>query len=229
MLIRNIIKAAYANLGVIDLEEGPTPAQYDQGLQSLNSMLAAWSSQDVVLHGMVDESFTLTPSTGAYTVVSGGGFNTAWAIRIEKAFIRDSNNLDYPVRIITTGEYSEIPDKNLEGMPDLLFYNPKGYPTGNAILYPVPNLAYTLHWSALKQLGNFANIDVTLTLPPEYEEAIEYNLSIRLAPKCVVQQIPPVVVSLATTSYAKLPIVVNPALFDGAFNTRNSYNIYSGQ
>lgn len=226
MLIRDIIKAAYANLGVTDITEGPSPEQYAQGLQSLNSMLASW--KEVTLYGLVDESFALTPGTGSYTVVSGGGFNTAWAMSIEKAFLRDSNNLDYPVRVITTGEYSDIPDKDLEGQPELLFYNPKGYPTGNVTMYPVPDKAYDLHWSALKVLGSFANIDTTLTLPPEYEEAIEFNLSIRLAPKCVVPP-PASIVALAKEAYSKLPIVVNPAHFDGAFRTRNSYNVYSGQ
>lgn len=226
MLVSQLIKAAYLNLGAVDIEDEPTPAQYAQGLLSLNSMIAAWSRARMTLYGLFDESFTLTPGKAEYTVVSGGDFNTAWAFQIESAFIRDANGADYPLQIVTQGQYDSLTVKDTESRPEYLIYNPKGYPTGTATLFFVPDAAYTLFWTAQKVITEFASIEDTVGIAPEYNEALEYNLTARLAPKCGVA-LSRELAALAVSSKAVIPLAVEPAEFDGAFHATGRYNIYS--
>ena len=225
MIVADLIRDAYANLGAVDIEDGPTVAQYDQGLRALNSLLATWSTE-LALYGLVDEVFTLIPGQDVYTVGVGGDFNTAWAYSIESAFIRDVNNIDYQLQIISEGQYDNISDKTTESRPDYLLYVPRGFPTGTATIFYVPDAAYELHWTAQKVIKEFATIEDTVGIAPVYQEALEYNLSLRLAPKCGVP-VPQEVALLATTSKAAIPIPLEPASFDGAFGAGKRYSVYS--
>lgn len=226
MLVSQLIKAAYLNLGAVDIEEEPTPAQYAQGLLSLNSMLAAWSRGRMTLYGLFDESFTLTAGKGEYTVGTGGELNTAWPFLIESAFIRDANGTDYPLQIVTQGQYDSLTIKTTQSRPEYLLYNPKGYPTGTMTLFFVPDAAYTLFWTAQKVITSYASIEDSVGIAPEYEEALEYNLTARLAPKCGVD-LSRELAMLAVSSKSIIPLAVEPAAFDGAFNTGGRYSIYS--
>jgi len=231
MIVAELIKSAYADLGVLDIGSDLDPAQYAQGLLSLNSMIGAWSRGRLTLYGLVEESFTLTPGKAVYTVGSGGEFDTAWPFQITRAFIRDANDIDYPVQIITPGEYAAIVLKTVSERPFRLVYNPKGYPTGNATLYPVPAAAEALHWTAQKVLVSYASIEDTVGVAPEYEEALEFNLALRLAPKMSVP-VSGELRELARQSKSVIPLSVEPATFDGAFGSARAIDgldgIYSG-
>lgn len=228
MLVRNLIKAAYSNLGVIDGAGEPESWQYTQGLQALNSMLASWSREKQVIYVLFDENFTLTIGKQSYTVGTGGELNTGWPFEIQSAYYRDSNGIDYPLQIVSQDQYERVARKTTETRPRYLLYNPKGYPTGNATLFPVPDQAYTLFWTAQKVIISYASIDDTVGIAPEYEEAIEYNLTVRLAPKCRVP-VSQEIAALARSSKSVIPTYIEPAQFDGAFRTSNRFNIYSGE
>jgi len=225
MIVADLIKDAYANLNVIDVEDGPTAAEYAQGLRALNSLLAAWSTE-LTVYGVVDEQFTLTPGQSVYTVGSGLDFNTAWAYAIDGAFIRDANNIDYQLQIVTEGQFDQISDKTTQSRPEYLLYVPRTYPNATATLFYVPDAAYTLFWTAQKVIKEFASIEDTVGIAPVYEEALQYNLSLRLAPKMRVP-VSQELAMLARESKSRIPVVVEPATFDGAFNAGKRYSIYS--
>jgi hypothetical protein len=67
-------------------------------LSVLNSLLASWSAERLLVPHLETDSLTLTASDGEYTIGSGGDINTTRPLRIEHAFVRDSGNNDYPVR-----------------------------------------------------------------------------------------------------------------------------------
>jgi hypothetical protein len=231
MIVGDLIKASYANLGALDIGNDLAPAQYAQGLQSLNSLIGSWGRARLTIYGIVDESFTLIPDKAVYTVGSGGEFDTAWPYEVVGAFIRDAHSIDYPVRIIADSKYDAISLKTIGNRPHSLVYNPKGYPTGQATLFPVPTEAESLFWSARKVLTSYASIEDSVGLAPEYEEALEFNLSLRLAPKCGVA-VTPELRELARQSKSVIPVLVEPAKFDGAFGSTGRAStldgIYSG-
>lgn len=221
--IGQLIKAAYANLGIVDLKSDISPEQYEQGLNSLNAMLGGFSRKRLNLQGTFDESFTLINGQATYTIGSGLEFNTTRPIEIISAFIRDSNGTDYPILVTTQGQYDQIAVKTVTGLPERILFNPR---TSVATLYPVPDDAYTLQWRAQKLITSFAAIEDVITLPEEYEELLEYNLSIRLAPKSNVDT-PQEVAAIASSSLANFTMAVEPAQFDGVFVQPGRYNIYS--
>jgi len=224
--IGQLIKASYANLGAADIENDLTPAQYEQGRQSLNSMLGSWSKKRLVVTGIVKENFPLVSGQLLYTIGPTGNFNTAWPFQIVDAFIRSSDGIDYDCNVITREQYNSIPVKTTESRPTNLYYEPM-YPIGAIRLYYVPDDSYTLFIDSQKVLTSFATIEDSITLPPEFEEALEYNLSVRLAPK-VNTPVPQEVARIAAISYGVISLQpVEPAVFDGAFGTRGRYNVYS--
>jgi len=152
-------------------------------LSDLNSMLESWSLERLMCYHILEESKALTANVGTYTIGSGGAWNTARPTRIVSAFIRDSSNNDYPVRIIQKSEYDAIPGKSTSGTyPEVLYYD-ANYSSGLATiyLYPLPSANLTLYISSWKQLQSFSTISTAIALPPGYQRAIEYNLAIELS------------------------------------------------
>ena len=225
--VGQLIKAAYANLGIVEAGNDLSPELYEQGRQSLNAMLGAWSKKRLVINGIVSESFPLVVGQSVYTIGVGGNFNTAWPFSILAAYIRDANGIDYSVNIITREQYNSISVKSVDGRPEYLFYDPQ-HPIGVIRFFYVPDdNTDTIYLDCQKVITSFASIDDAITLPPEYEEAIEYNLSMRLSPKINVPATREVA-ALASSSYGVINMQpVEPAKFDGSFGTRAVYNIYS--
>ena len=175
-----IIQRAGRLIGAIDPGETLTASEAADGLISLNGMLNSWANRGFTVYAQTRESLTLTPATGTYTIGTGGALNTARPLLIINAFIR-SGGYDYPVEVIGQREYDAILDKDLSRRPEKLFYLP-AYPLASVYLYPVPDAADALHLISRKAVDA-----ITLTgdmdYPAGYDEAIAYNLAVRLAPE----------------------------------------------
>jgi hypothetical protein len=223
--IGQLIKASYSNLGIVDVEGDLSPAQYAQGLQTLNAMIGSWSKKRLVVNGIVKESFPTVVGQSVYTIGSASDFTTARPMQIVDAFIR-KDGIDYPCNIITREQYNSIIVKTTQARPVNLYYEPL-YPVGVIRLYFVPDEVYTLFIDSQKVITSFATAEDAILLPPEYEEAIEYSLTVRLSPKVNVP-VSREVMQIATSSYGVINMQpVEPARFDGSFGTRGRYNIYS--
>ena len=96
------------------------------------------------------------------------------------AWVRDATGQDIPVRILDQNEWDLIPLKNTPGTyPTQAFYNPQ-YPQGVLNLWPNPQTTYRQYIESMQQLAAFANLNATVSLPPGYEEALHFNLALRL-------------------------------------------------
>jgi hypothetical protein len=71
-----------------------TTAEQTYYLGKLNAMVESWSLDRRMCYSVKQENFSLTASTGTYTIGVGGTFNTARPTKILNAFIRDSANAD---------------------------------------------------------------------------------------------------------------------------------------
>ena len=136
---------------------------------------------------------------------TAGTASTTRAKTIHNAFIRDASNYDSLVEIISENKYNAIPDKTTRGTPYWLFYDPK-YPLGYIYLYPTPDAADTAYIESLQLLQSITNVTTTISLPGEYEEAIIYNLAIRLAPEHEVP-IPGEVLGIAISSLDAISVL----------------------
>jgi hypothetical protein len=183
MIAGDILKRALRLAQVFAQGEDPTGTDEEtDALSVLNSMLASWSAERLLVPALVTDTLVLTASDGEYTFGTGGDINSARPKRIEYAFIRDSGNNDYPVNIIHAQNYNEITLKSTTGRPAQLYFIAE-YPLARIKLYYVPNAAETLHMDSWKPLSSLAAAATTINLPGEYQMALEYNLAVAIAPE----------------------------------------------
>ena len=180
---QDIVKRSLRLLNVKEAGEGLEGSEGADGLAVLNNLIDALSNEEDMQYGRTQITHTLTASDGDYSIGSGGDINTTWPMRIETAFIRDSNNNDNPMEIVNSEQYSSIWLKTVETTyPYYLYYN-RQWPTGTLKLWPEPSSALTLVMNVWPQIGTFSTLATTVTLPPGYERYLEYELAVELAPE----------------------------------------------
>lgn len=198
--------------------ETPAPDETADALVSLNAMLSSWSNDSLVCYARVTESFTLTPGTASYTIGTGQTFNTARPMFIASAFVR-SSSLDYPLEIISDEEYNLFGTKTDQGTPEALNYT-TSFPVGRVRLFPTPDLADSLFITSEKEITSLALSD-TISFPPGWEDALAYNLTMRIAPEYG-QALDPLVISTAKETLGAIrlnvarnrPIKYEPSVSD---------------
>ena len=200
MIIQTLIDAAYRKNSI----NTPDNTQRTAALLLLNSMLSSWDAESLSIPYNVREALSLTSGSGIYTIGSGGDLDTARPIKIINAFIRDANSVDYEIDIgMNRWEYDAISDKTATGRPARLYYDPQ-YPLGILYFDSVTANTETLYLTSEKHVTSFATVDDTITtLPTYYEEAIVYNLAVRIATE-EDTKISPVVLALAVSSKSTL-------------------------
>jgi hypothetical protein len=176
---QTLIKAALRSIGVIAPGETPTDDEIQDGLEALKFMFRHWSANDIRIYSVTVENFPLTGAT-SYTIGSSGTFNTVRPASIRGAYVRDAYNFDNPLKIIDEAKYRELHLKTIVATAGYLWYNPT-YPLGTIYLYPLDGSTIYLH--SLKPLSDPSAITTDVAFPPEYDEAIKFNLAVRLAPE----------------------------------------------
>ena len=175
----DLIKRALRIATVLASGETPTADEQSDGLESLNGMLSGWQTDKLTVYAKQTDTHTLVQGTASYTIGSGGDINTERPERIEFAYTREGN-IDYPIALINFESYDAITQKDLESIQEELYYN-MSYPLGTIYLYPTPDKASTLYLTVWKALQSFANAATSVSLPSGYEDAIAYNLAMRLS------------------------------------------------
>ncbi len=231
----DIINDSLQAAGVIGVGQIPLAENSQLALRQLNRMIAQWNRKRWLVYHLVDTAFTATGAV-SYTVGTGGNFNIARPDRIEYAYFRGlntavPNQVDYPMQILESREdYSRISLKRLASFAYYCFYD-SGYPLGSFYPWPLLSSQYEMHIVTKAVLGSLAALATTVVLPPEYEEALQWNLALRLLP---LFQLPPneTVTAMAKASLetirganAQIARLTMPA------NLRrgSTYNIYSDQ
>ncbi|MHB1098445.1 MAG: phage adaptor protein [Burkholderiales bacterium] len=174
----DMIVLALKDIGVLDESETPSAATTADALTTLNQMLAMWQADGMYVYAETTASLTPTGAT-SYTVGSGMDLNITRPQKLEYVYWTDGGT-DYPVQILDTyEEYLSIAVKAITGIPAYAYYLPS-YPTGQLFLFPEPDSG-TVKVTTLVQLPTFTTSADALTLPPEYEMAIRYNLAEHLS------------------------------------------------
>lgn len=116
----------------------------------------------------------------AYTSI--GDFTlTDETVDIEKAFIRDTNSNDYPVRIAPLTEYLSVLDKSNTGRPYMLVFDKQLNPV--VYLYYQPDVTtYILHYLRIKRLQDFDASTDNPDFPVHWFRYLVYALAAEIAP-----------------------------------------------
>jgi len=230
----DLITLALKKATVLGVGQDALPEDVNDAFNELNYMMAQWAQKRWLVYHLVETSIT---STGAqsYTIGTGGDFNIARPDRLEKAYFTllnpgGQNQVDYPLRLLESYEdYSRISLKSLTTWPTCVFYD-SGYPTGNIYFWPIPTSGlYALNILTKVVLPTFVTLEDVISLPPEYEAAILYNLTVRLYTTYPVPQNPAVValaqeaLNVLRNSNAQVPNLRVPNIATSG----SGYNIYS--
>ena len=184
--IQDLVTSAYIGLGLrsIAISQLPTPNESNYALELLNEFISTLSGRRLLKTALTQEQFTINSSSSTYTIGPGAVFNTSVPISINSAFLRDSNNEDWDLKIIYKPEYDSIDDKSyIQSFPWALCYDPgeteQTTRTGNIIIYPKPDQNYTLFIESMKYFSRVAITDA-YDFPEGYQEFLKYNLMLRL-------------------------------------------------
>ena len=175
-----IITDALQDLGVLSAGKSPTADDYSTCLRRLNKLLSLWSIDGLMVPYRTQVTHSLNGAE-SYTIGPGGDIDTVRPTFIESAYTTHQTR-DYPLHVShDRSEYDRIYDKSIIGVPRLVYYEPQ-VPLGRIFIWYVGDGTYTLKLSTRGQLETFPDTTTDVDLAPAYELALEYNLSILLAP-----------------------------------------------
>lgn len=171
-----IITSAYRKTGNLS----PTTAQKTAALEDFQSLLGILSIGTMIPYLTTEDDLTLEIGKLEYTIGSGGDFDTPRPIKIISGYLKDSDGLDYTLRVIMKlDEYNAIPDKTITTRPERLHYLP-AFPLATIYFDAESDAAYTFTMQSWKPLLEVA-IDTEVIMPEEYRLFFIYNLAVLLA------------------------------------------------
>ena len=171
----DLITAAFIKVGV----DSPVAAQTASALISLNNMISLLGA-DMLQGVVVTESFSVVAADAEYTIGSGGQWDTVRPMAVKSCFLRNDDDYDTPVKILSSQEYINLSNKAFSARPTGLYFLPE-YPLAKIIFNTSPNAGYDAYFEFVKNFTEFALTSTSVALPPEYKEALVYNLAVSLA------------------------------------------------
>lgn len=221
----DVVRGALRLIGVVTPIEPPSAEEADDALSVMNQMLASWASSRMSSASVPLTSFALTAGDGEYTIGDGGDIDTIQPTGLYRAHVTNGG-LDYPVRLISLGEYQDIADKSSTGdIPEVMAIRP-GYPLATLYLYPVPGTGNTLVMDKIAPMADLALGD-EMPYPPVAIRAIRYNLAIELAPEYGAK-VPTEIVAIADQSmqaWRRVNLQTPAATFDPLLVRRTNSHV----
>jgi hypothetical protein len=218
-----VIDAALRVLGVIrsgDTSNNDVNMESDC-FQALNLMLKSWQNYGIQLWKRKAVTVPLTAGTASYTVKVGGTVNIATPLRIVDAYRRSSTNNDTMMTVLSRNEYDFLSNKSAAGTPTQWFYD---YLDTQGVLYPWPvpdsNTNMVIVYQAPYDDSDTTNND--LDYPAQWQEAVKWNLAVRLAPEFG-RPLTPEIVALASTT---LKEAIEGSYEEASVFFRPSYRLY---
>lgn len=228
--VRELIQEALSEIGVMDPTMSLDDSQANNALRSLNRMLDSWSNDDFFVYTENRSVIPLTNGVQSYTLGTGGTINMDRPVVISRASILLTGTTpspEIPIRILNTQEWQDVCVKTVQGGSPTSLYITGDFPLQNLIFWPVPNITCSFvmyYWGMLNQ---FASVNDDVVLPKGYEDAIVYNLAVRLCPTYGRQPSQLTVANASTarhrlreTNFEPIYIGSDPALGSGNFTTK---------
>lgn len=230
--VQSLVNRSFRLLGVIASGESPSAAESSDALTALNAMLDSWRNDKLMVYALKNISVTLINGTATYTIGATGGTVDTSPVDVESVFVRQSG-IDYGLRPLTDAQYQAKSAKSITADIPSEYLFTHTHPNATITLYPAPTVANTMYVRVRTPLAALALAD-TFSLPPGYEDAIVYNLAMRLYPEFPTIQINPTVVKIAQESLAGVKRInarpyVAVTQLAGLVGNRRTHDIYAGE
>lgn len=178
----DIIKRSLRLIGAIPSGETATSNETDDALQALQQLIDSWSSDGIAVPYVTTESFPLVSGQSVYTYGPGGDFDSTRPIDILSAYIRNSNNSDFQITLVSRRYYNNLIRKGVSSVPRTLWYNDE-YPLGKVHIDYSPSQPYTLYMDTIKPLTTPSALTTSIVFPPGWDRALAFNLAVEMAPE----------------------------------------------
>lgn len=176
----DLLTRAARTLGYLGRNEVLSAGDANDGLVAFNSLLDSWSLESLMSYVELQQNFPLVAGTQTYSIGTGGMINTLRPVDILSAYLRDSNNNDYPLNIVNSTQWDNIGLKfNTSQIPDTLYYS-SDYPLGFINIFPVPLIAYTMFYRSTTQQVDLSTLTTALSMPVGYERGFYLNLAVEM-------------------------------------------------
>jgi hypothetical protein len=209
-LVSDIITEAFIDLAEITVGRLISVPEQTDAFLRLNQMLLQWSLEQLMVYTVEHDSLSLTAGTASYTVGTGGSLaSTANPVRITGASSVAGNFLQ-AMRLMSFAEFTAELKDDLGAATVLAtaLAADNAWPSINIRVYPMPapNPGTLLldYWTALTA---FTAVTETVNLPPGFEDALHFNLALRLYPEYVNGGTPPLAVVEGNARSSKMAIV----------------------
>ncbi len=229
----DLITLALKTANVLGVGQVASAEDMNDSFNLLNMMMAQLQRRRYFIYQLITVS---KQATGAlsYTVGPGGDFDIPRPAKLESAYFQQNTStplpVDYPLTVMRAREdYNRISIKTLNAFPQIAYYEPS-VPLGTLYVWPLPNNTYKIFISVMQQLQQFATINDTLTLPPEYSAALMWNLVLELCamygliPSPISEKKAEASLRIIEESNAAIPLLHMPTAMQN--NRGNSYNIF---
>lgn len=213
MTANNLIERTLKTIGVLASGETPAASDAADAFTILNSMVDSWGTQRLTVYTTARTAFNLSASTQDYTIGTGGTFNIVRPVWIVAASIipdrsaASSEKIELPISAaLNTTQWQQVAIKGTTSTYPTEFYYDKAWTAGLSTIsvWPVPNTSSSqLVLYTPTALVQFADRTTDYTFPPGYEEALRYQLAMRLAPEFG-RQISPEVHALAQDTFGNI-------------------------
>lgn len=189
-----IAEVAFGMLNIFLPGEAMGPADANRARTICNRMLSGWGQRSALFIPVIArERFDLVANQGGptnpYTIGAGGDFDTERPsnqnsiVSANLILTNSSPEVRVPLGIYTDQAYdaNQIPDMT-NAQPTGLYYSPTyANDLGSIFLWPVPNTAQNdLELFLQKAIASFADLTTTYYVPGGAEDAITYQLALRM-------------------------------------------------
>jgi hypothetical protein len=182
----DIIKGALRLIGALGVGETPITEDYTNCSQNLNIMIKGWAKKGMPLWVTQDLSIPMINGVNSYvlgpTATGTGSIIMARPLRIiEGTFIRDVNNNDTTLTLISRQEYSMQSTKNSGGVPNQFYYD-RQEPNGILSVINVPVISTSvIHAQIQRQFYDMTSGTDYFDFPEEFFQALKWGLAAEIA------------------------------------------------
>ncbi len=238
MTPNDLIRRALKKAGVLGVGQTASSEDTNDAFADLNDMLGTWSRKRWLCYHLLDKALPLT-GAATYTVGPGGDVDMVRPDRIEAAYVRILNGgtrpVDVPIDVIPSYEdWASTSLKTLPGsFPQSVFLD-SGFPMGTVYVWPQALAGkYEVHLVFKADLVAFQTVGDQVQVPPEYMDALIYNLAGRLRisygepPDPAVDALARAALNTIKGANVQVPDLAMPSDLPGCGG--GSYNLYSNQ
>jgi len=171
----DMVTAAARKLFVLEGGESLEAEDMAIGLEALWRMLRSWAATGISLWLQEEQTVTLAANTATYTL-------SPRTLEVTAGY-RRSGTTDIPITMMARDVYQRLTNKSANGAP-YAFWHDRERAESKVTVYPVPSAAGdTIVLLSKRSPQDVTEVTHTMEIPPEWSEAIVYNLALRLAPE----------------------------------------------